>query len=694
MKNNFLSYYILISLIIFQSCLKVSEPEPVLPIPTTTQIAWSEMERNAFIHFGLNTFNDMEWGYGDTPEATFNPSSLDVDQWCRIIKAAGLKGIILTTKHHDGFCLWPTETTTYSVKNSPWKDGKGDLVRDLSDACKTHGLKFGIYLSPWDRNSATYGTEEYIDMFRTQLTELLTNYDDIFEVWFDGANGGSGYYGGANENRSVDRKTYYDWPETIKLVRKLQPNALIFSDAGPDIRWCGNERGQAGRTNWSTLRRDEVWPGWPRYHELTQGHEDGDYWVPAEINTSIRPGWFYHESEDHQVKSLASLMDYFYESVGRNGVALLNFPIDKRGLIHDTDSANIVMWHHTIQKELNENILPNAKKISASETRGNSRKYSVENVRDNEKNTSWSTDDGTTNAYLIIEFGDEISFNRFLIQEDIALGQRVKSFSLEVEKNGIWAEVACETTIGYKRILRLPDITTNKIRVNISDAKASPVISNIEIYNAPQLLTNPKITRNQKGEISISSHNKNLQIYFTLDGSEPGIDAQIYHSPIPSKGHQRVRAVSYDPLTGNSSSITDVSFDIERSKWLVLTNDTLSAKILDGNIHSAWYLPNKNHPADLTIDLGEVLHLKGFKYIPDQSRWGGGIIFKYKFFTSVDGENWELASDGEFSNIQNHPVWQEKRFPLISAQYIKLVAINNTAGDGKTGIAELDVITE
>ena len=317
-------------------------PAPLTVVPSEEQIKWHEMERNAFIHFGPNTFTDKEWGYGDVPAEKFDPSELNAEQWVKTIKEAGLKGVILTAKHHDGFCLWPSKYTEYSVKNSPWKNGKGDLVKDVSDACKKYGLKFGIYLSPWDRNSSIYGTPEYVEYFRNQLTELLTNYGDIFEVWFDGANGGTGYYGGADEKRSVDRKTYYDWPTTNALVKELQPHALIFSDAGPDIRWCGNEEGVAGETNWALLNRDEAWPGWPRYKELTPGHENGNYWVPAEINTSIRPGWFYHKSEDHKVKDLSWLMDYYYESVGRNGTALLNFPVDDRGLIHETDSTYVV----------------------------------------------------------------------------------------------------------------------------------------------------------------------------------------------------------------------------------------------------------------------------------------------------------------------------------------------------------------
>ena len=296
------------------------------------------MEFYAFVHFNMNTFTNMEWGFGNENPELFNPTDLDCRQWARVCKEAGMKGIILTAKHHDGFCLWPSEYTEHSVKNSPWKNGKGDVVRELSEACKEYGLKMGIYLSPWDRNNADYGKPEYITYFRNQLRELLTNYGDIFEVWFDGANGGTGYYGGANEERRIDRTTYYDWENTRKIVRELQPMACMFSDAGPDIRWVGNEQGWAGKTNWCTLNRDDFAPGVVSDLKfLQQGQEDGTDWVPAEVDVSIRPGWYYHPSEDHKVKSLPQLLDIYYHSVGRNASFLLNLPVDKRGLVNEND---------------------------------------------------------------------------------------------------------------------------------------------------------------------------------------------------------------------------------------------------------------------------------------------------------------------------------------------------------------------
>ena len=655
------------------------------------------MERNAFIHFGLNTWTDQEWGYGDVPASTFDPQELDAEQWCRVIRDAGMKGVILTAKHHDGFCLWPSAYTEYSVKNSPWRDGKGDLVREVSDACKTYGLKFGVYLSPWDRNSAIYGSPEYIEYFRNQLTELLTNYGEVFEVWFDGANGGNGYYGGARETRSVDRKTYYDWETTNALVKQLQPNALIFSDAGPDIRWCGNEHGVAGRTNWATLRRDEAWPGWPRYKELNPGHEDGNYWVPAEINVSIRPGWFYHASEDHKVKDLPRLMDYFYESVGRNGTGLLNFPVDQRGLIHEIDAANVRAWQQSIEADLANNLLPGAD-IKASHVRANHSAYAAINVKDDNPTSSWATDDGVTSASLTIEFTQPTTFNRFLVQEDISLGQRVQEFTLEVqEEDGNWNKLASETTIGYKRILRLPTTQTKAIRFSIVRSKASPLISNIELYHAPKLISSPVVRRNKDGIISIQLADEELEVRYTTDGSPPDERAMLYEGPISLDGKMTLKVLAIDPDTKKQSPLVEHHLDVSKKNWTVPdSEDEKEEMIFDGDPNTGWHQKRSGLPVDLTVDLGESVALAGFRYLPDQSRYARGIIVQYELLSSQDGRIWQKQASGEFSNIHNSPIWQEITFDPKEARYVKLRALRTTNPEekGVVGYAEFDIVTE
>jgi len=471
------------------SCSKVAPPEPVYPIPTEIQIAWQEMEFYGFLHFNMNTFTDIEWGYGDSKPVLFNPTEFNAHQWAKIAKEAGMKGLIITAKHHDGFCLWPSQYTEYSVKNSSWKNGKGDVIKELAEACSANGLKLGIYLSPWDRNHADYGKPEYITYFRDQLTELLTNYGNIFEVWFDGANGGDGYYGGANETRKVDKLTYYDWENTYKLVKELQPNAVIFSDAGPDVRWVGNEHGFAYETTWSPLLRDSVYGGMPEYSkQYSKGQENGTHWVPAEADVSIRPGWYYHRSQDNKVKSLEQLLDIYYNSVGQNSTLLLNLPVDDRGLVHENDEKQLKKLTAQLNLDFKHDLALN-KKTFATNTRGGSSTYQSGNTVDGNKDTYWTTDDEVIKASVTVDFDKPTEINRFLVQEYIKLGQRVKKFTLEAEVDGQWINVGTHATIGYKRILRFKNIIATKIRLNIKEAKACALISNLEVYNAPDNTT-------------------------------------------------------------------------------------------------------------------------------------------------------------------------------------------------------------
>jgi len=481
MKNQFvLGICLLLS---FGACQeKVAPPEAVTPVPGEYQLQWHELEQYAFIHFTVNTFTDKEWGYGDESPSIFNPTAFDAQQWASTAKEAGLKGIILTCKHHDGFCLWPSRYTEHSVKNSPFRDGKGDVVKEVSDACRKYGLFFGVYLSPWDRNHAQYASPEYIDYYRNQLTELLSNYGEIAEVWFDGANGGDGYYGGARETRRIDNRTYYDWPNTHALVRKLAPKAMMFSDAGPDIRWCGNERGYAGATNWNMISVDTLYPGKSGITALLNtGSEDGTSWLPAEVDVSIRPGWFYHETQDEKVRTPDNLFQLYLESVGRGANLLLNLPPDKRGLIHENDATSLREWKKMMDVAFSDNLAVDGK-VSADTFRGKSRLYAPSRVTDGNKDTYWATDDGVKTGTLEIDLGKTRKVSYLVVQEYIRLGQRVKSFVVEVWNGNDWVNVASGTTIGHKRILPLGDVETSKIRIRITDAKACLLLSNVELY--------------------------------------------------------------------------------------------------------------------------------------------------------------------------------------------------------------------
>ena len=479
----------LLSIPVVACCLsctsgKVLPPEPILPVPEPKQVEWQQMETYAFIHFGLNTFNDREWGYGDTDPKTFNPTSLDCEQWAQTLVKAGMKGVILTAKHHDGFCLWPFEGTDYSVKNSPWKNGQGNVVKELSEACKKYGLKFAVYLSPWDRHQANYGTPEYLPYFYAQLHDLLTNYGPVFEVWFDGANGGDGWYGGAKDIRTIDRKNYYNYPRIYEMLDSIQPQAIIFSDGGPGCRWVGNEKGFAGATNWSFLRKGEVHPGYDKSYELQYGHPDGNQWVPAECDVSIRPGWFYHPEEDDRVKSPDQLVDLYYRSVGHNATLLLNFPVDRRGLIHPVDSANAVRFHEMIQQQLKTNLVAGMTPKVSNERGGD---FVASALTDDNFDTYWATEDGVTTADIEFSFDTPTRMNRMMLQEYIPLGQRVKAFVVEYLDKDTWLPVKLNeetTTIGYKRLLLFETVETKGIRIRITDARGPLCLSSVGVYDA------------------------------------------------------------------------------------------------------------------------------------------------------------------------------------------------------------------
>jgi alpha-L-fucosidase len=475
---------ILLFILFLAACASsdVDPPAPIYPVPTDRQLAWHELEQYAFVHFTTNTFTDKEWGYGDEDPAIFNPTNFDAEQWCSVFKDAGLKAVILTGKHHDGYCLWPSKYTEHSVKKSPWKDGRGDVVQELRDACEKFGLKFGIYLSPWDRNHADYGREEYVQYYRDQLKEIFSSYGPVFEMWFDGANGGTGYYGGADEKRNIDKRTYYDWPSTLEMVRSMEPEVIFFSDAGPDIRWCGNERGFVNETNWNLINTDTLYAGKGGITELLNtGSEEGDKWIPAEVDVSIRPGWFYHAKEDEKVKTPEALFDIYLSSVGRGSNLLLNIPPDRRGLIHENDVQALKGWKRLLDEAFKQNLAL-GKKASADNVRGGMNRFNARNVTDGDKETYWATDDKTTSAAITIDLLEETEIKYIFVQEFIKLGQRIRTFDVEIEKEGAWEKVASSTTIGYKKILRLNPVSTSKVRIKITSAKACPCISNIEVY--------------------------------------------------------------------------------------------------------------------------------------------------------------------------------------------------------------------
>lgn len=685
MKNYLYPSFVIvfITMLSFSCSKKPAEPLPFGAVPTEHQVTWQQMEYYMFIHFGPNTFTDVEWGNGKEDPKIFQPTNLDCRQWASTAKEAGMKGIIITAKHHDGFCLWPSNYSTHTIRESGWKEGKGDILKELSEACKEYGLKFGVYLSPWDRNHVSYGTPEYNQIFANTLTEVLSNYGDIFEQWFDGANG---------ENEE-GKKQIYDWDLFNNIVYTKQPQAIIFSDVGPGCRWIGNEKGHAGETNWSTLNTAGFEPGLkaPSSDILNTGNINGEFWVPGEADVSIRPGWFYSPSTDDKVKTVDELMNIYYASVGHNCNLLLNVPPDRTGRIHKNDSIRLMEFRDARNKVFGTNLAAKAK-IVASNTRGNHDAYSPQNLVDNNYNSYWATDDNVSTANLEMDLGETKIFNCLSLQEYIPLGQRIADFSVEYynEKTNIWDKLVSGTTIGYKRILRFPTISTSRLKININKSLACPTLSCIELFKAPEELFTPIIRRNKEGYVSLLSHIKDMNIYYTTDGTTPERTSKKYIEPIFLPGKGIIKAITVNDMTNDQSEVASEVYDIAPIKWQI--TPTSAEGVIDGIKTSFVDIDKKE---SIIINLGEVLNLKGFTYSPLNDIQAPNV-FRYNFYISDDGKSWyKLKNNSTFDNIKNNPIDQRVLFDkTIKTSYIKFEPIEITSDSKTYTIAEIGVISE
>ncbi len=476
--------FFILLLLISSKVIAQTAPKPYGAVPSKRQLAWHDLEVYGLIHFTPTTFENKEWGFGDADPKTFNPTDFNAEQIIQAAKAGGLKGIILVAKHHDGFALWPTKTTDYNITKSPFRNGKGNLVKEVEQAARKNGLKFGVYCSPWDRNNPLYGTNKYLSVYQAQLKELYSDYGELFMSWHDGANGGDGYYGGAREKRSIDNTTYYDWTNTWGITREMQPMANIFSDIGLDIRWVGNEDGHAAETSWATFTpmapdgKNAAVPGQANYPQSPGGIRNGKFWMPAECDVPLRKGWFYHETE--KPKTPEMLFDLYLKSVGRGAGLDLGLAPDTRGQLHADDVAALKAFGRIVKNTFSNNLAKGAT-ISSSNSRG--KKFNPALALDGNKQTYWATADDTSNASLEIDLKAAKSFDIISLQEYIPLGQRIEAYTIEILENNSWKKIYEGTSIGAKRLIKLDQpVTSNKVKISITKSPVCITLSEVGLY--------------------------------------------------------------------------------------------------------------------------------------------------------------------------------------------------------------------
>lgn len=593
------------------------EPSPYGALPSERQLKWHEMETYCLIHFTPTTYQNKEWGYGDASPTLFNPSNFDANQIAKAAASAGFKGLISVAKHHDGFCLWPTKTTAYSIKNSPWKEGKGDMVQAFMEASHAHNLQFGVYLSAWDRNDTRYGTPAYADAYREQLTELMTNYGTIFTSWHDGANGGDGYYGGKNEKRTIDRATYYQWEElTWPIVRKYQPMAVIFSDVGPDTRWVGNEHGFAGETSWSTFTpvgiegRKPV-PGDSDYSISPVGHRFGDYWIPAECDVPQRPGWFYHPDQNEKVKTPDQLFEIYLKSVGRGAVMNIGLAPMPEGVLHANDVQSLAEFGKKMQQTFTVNLAKGAQ-IKASNVRAKSSKFDTNNLLDDDRYSYYASDDAVTNPTLEVTLDKRQVFDIIRLRENIKLGQRLDSVRVDIWKDGKWTFLTSATSIGATRLIKLDTpVEAEKLKIHLF-APVAPTLSDFALF------------KEAKSDFVFAERSSALKKLKNSDfeiTSEKGLEAAL-----------------------DTDTKTFATMTIDANKGIIC------------KLHKP---------------------ISGVTYLPRQDQQKEGIAKKYKIQVSDDAITWKLLKEGEFSNIIANPIEQTILFDhSIKSKYMRFIPLD------------------
>jgi alpha-L-fucosidase len=601
-------------------------PKAFGPVPTDRQMRWHELELYAFVHFTVNTFTDREWGFGDENPAIFNPTGFDADQIAAAAKAGGMKGLIFVAKHHDGLCLWPTKSTPHNISATPYKNGKGDMVKEMAEACKKADLKFAVYVSPWDRNHAEYGSPGYVTTFHQQIDEVTTQYGPIFEMWFDGANGGDGYYGGKGGRHQIDQNTYYRWMEVHAIIRKNQPDCAIwggnYNEGGithyGDCRWGGSEAGHVNDPCWPTVssKKNQM-----THSEVARGDRQGDVWCPAEGDVSIRPGWFWHEKENSRVKSPEKLMNIYLECVGRGANLIVNIPPDRRGLVHENDVASMTGFGKHLQATFATRLEQGAT-CTASHTRGNDASYGPANLLDADRWSAWITDDDVLTPEVTFTLPEARTFNLIRLREDIRLGQRIDGVAVDAMVDGMWKELSTASNVGAIRLLRVPQTTATQVRVRITKSAACPALSDFGLFLEPKFET-----------------------WIPPIGAAPKVA-----STIKTKGGWKVVSAS----VGEAGAA------------------------IDGNPATFWntHPVGKEHtlPQDFVVDMGSEKTLKGFTYLPRQDKFTHGMVDQYTFQISLDGKTWITAAEGEFGNLRANPIEQSVSFAPAKARYFKFIA--------------------
>lgn len=719
-------------------------------LPRPNQVAWMRLERTFFIHFGVNTFNEVEWGSGREDPAIFNPAELDANQWMRAITNFGGKLVVLVAKHHDGFCLWPTRYTRHSVAASPWRGGKGDLVREVAEAARAHGVKLGIYLSPADLyqlktnpknpagyygngssnalsviptdpssfqaeptrgrtpppgfSSYTYVVDDYNRYFLNQLYELLTEYGPIHEVWFDGA----------NPDPSVPQT--YNYAAWYDLIRKLQPGAVI-AVKGPDVRWVGNESGIGRTTEWSVIPLSAP-PDKFHWPDMTEGDlgsrarlKPGSYlwWYPAEVNTTVlqHNQWFW--APHKQPRTVTQLVDIFYTSVGRNGNLLLNLSPDKRGLVPENQLEVLELTARVIRETFATNFACGAVVTADTSSPTN---YAFL-IQDGDLDTWWEAAPGRTNGVITLLLPGPVTFDVVSLQEAVAQrSQRIESFAIDIHDGIAWIQVEPIpgeelTTLGYRRLIRLKlPATTDRVRIRVTGARLEPTLAEIGLYRQSLAILPPTISdRDTNGVVRLSNRTGD-RIVYTLDGSAPTAQSPVYTGPItlPTDRRVTVRAANLMPDGTVGVSATRTFVGMIPVGWRVVQVDSeetgradnAAARAIDGDSTTIWHTrwnADLRQPHYITVDMGRTNYITGFTYLPRQDGILNGTVERYRFETSLDGVSWTTnIADGRFGNIQNNPSLQEVRFAPVKARYFRFTSLRAVWNSGWTSAAEISVI--